>query len=135
MMAYNVLIVDDSAVSRSMVRKSIAMAGLDVNEVHEAGDGLQALEVLGKEWIDIVFADLNMPNMGGVELVEKMAQDNLLVSIPVIIVTSERNPTRIEELMKHGIRAYMKKPFRPENLRSVVDDVLSATGGGERHGS
>ena len=127
-MSYNILVVDDSAIIRSVLKKTIAMSGLDVGEVFEGFNGLEALEVLSKEWIDIVFADLNMPEMSGMELVAKMSEDNLLVSIPVVIVSSERNESKIEELKQRGIRAFIKKPFRPENFRDVVTDVMSAMG-------
>lgn len=126
-MSLRVLIVDDSAVIRAVVKKSIAMSGLQVAEVFEAANGLEALRVLEKDWIDIVFADLNMPEMNGQELVEKMAKDNLLVSIPVVIVSSDHSPARIDELKRLGIRAYLRKPFRPESFREVVGDVLGNT--------
>jgi len=128
-MSYSILIVDDSSVIRSVVRRSIAMSGIVVAKVHEAANGIEALEVLGSEWIDIVFADLNMPGMGGAELVDKMAGDDLLVSIPVVIVSADQNPQTIEQLKGRGIRAYLKKPFRPESFRNVVIDVLGDTGG------
>ncbi len=128
-MAYRILIVDDSDIIRRIVRKSISMSGLEVAEIFEAANGLEALEVLDKEWVDIVLADLNMPEMNGMELVEKMSEDNLLVSIPVVIVSSEHSQTRIDELKKQGIRAYIKKPFRPESFRDVVNDVLKSIGG------
>ncbi|HVP37987.1 MAG TPA: response regulator [Candidatus Saccharimonadales bacterium] len=131
-MSYAVLIVDDSAIIRQMVRKAIAMSGLDVGEVHEAANGREALEVLGKHWIDVVLADLNMPEMNGVELVERMAQDNLLVSTPVVIVSSEQSETRINELKRRGVRAYIRKPFRPENFKEVVAQVLGPAKGDAR---
>ncbi|MCP4679419.1 MAG: response regulator [Deltaproteobacteria bacterium] len=124
-MSYNVLIVDDSSVVRSVVRKSIEMSGIEMSSVHEASNGKEALKVLNKEWIDIVFADLNMPEMNGVELVRKMSEDNLLVSTPVVIISSERRESRIAELKDRGIRAYIKKPFRPESFANVVKDVLN----------
>jgi two-component system, chemotaxis family, chemotaxis protein CheY len=127
-MSYRILVVDDSATIRAAIRKSIQMSGLDVSEVHEAENGLAALEILGAQWVDIVFADLNMPKMGGMELVEKMSQDSLLVSTPVVIVSSDHNKSTIEELKSRGIRAYIKKPFRPENFRDVVNDVLGLAG-------
>ncbi len=123
-MSYTVLIVDDSSIVRAMVRKAITMAGLDLGEVHEAENGLQALEMLSAHWIDIVFADLNMPKMNGVELVDRMAHDATLVSIPVVIVSSDHSQARIEDLKKRGIRAYIKKPFRPEGFKEVVDGLL-----------
>jgi len=123
-MSYRILIVDDSATIRAVIKRSIEMSGLEVAELHQAENGLEALEILEKQWVDIVFADLNMPKMGGVELVEKMSQDSLLVSTPVVIVSSDHNKSTIDELKSRGIRAYIKKPFRPENFRDVVSDVL-----------
>jgi two-component system, chemotaxis family, chemotaxis protein CheY len=131
-MSLTVLVVDDSAVIRTVVKKSIAMSGLEVGEIFEAANGLEALQVLNEKWIDIVFADLNMPEMNGVELVETMAKDNLLVSIPVVIVSSEQSQARIDELKRLGIRAYLRKPFRPEGFRDVVNEVISGAGGGGR---
>lgn len=123
-MSYSILIVDDSPIIRGMVRKSLDMSGLELANIFEASNGVEALQVLSDEWIDIVFADLNMPKMNGIEMVDKMAEDSVLVTTPVIIISSERNKTVIEELHQKGIKAYMKKPFRPENLRDVVQDVL-----------
>jgi len=126
-MSYAILVVDDSSIVRTMVRKSIAMAGLPVAKVFEAANGREALEVLGRNWIDIVFADLNMPEMNGTELVEQMSRDAMLVSTPVVIVSSEQSQAKIDELKAKGIRAYIKKPFRPEGFREVVNEVLGPT--------
>jgi two-component system chemotaxis response regulator CheY len=84
--------------------------------------------MLSAEWIDIVFADINMPTMNGIEMVEKMAEDNLLVSVPVVIVSTERNQEQIDELKKRGVRAYIKKPFRPENIRDTIQEIMSSKG-------
>lgn len=130
-MSYSILVVDDSEIVRKMVRKVIGMCGLEIGAIHEACNGLEAIEILSREWIDIVFADLHMPKMNGVELVRKMSENNLLVSIPVVIISSDRSQTRIDELKQHGIRAYIKKPFRPESFRDVVRDVLETAAGGE----
>lgn len=129
-MSYNVLIVDDSSIVRSVVKKSISMSGIDVSSVFEAGNGVEALEVLNREWIDIVFADLNMPEMNGVELVEKMSEDAMLVSTPVVIISSEQRQAKIDALKNRGIRAYMKKPFRPEGFKDIVCNILGEGGGG-----
>jgi two-component system chemotaxis response regulator CheY len=126
-MSYTILIADDSAIVRTMVKKSIGMAGLPVGKVFEAANGKEALEVLARNWVDIVFADLNMPEMGGTELVERMSQDSMLVTTPVVIVSSEQSQVKIDELKAKGIRAYIKKPFRPEGFREVVDKVLGPT--------
>ena len=126
-MSYTVLVVDDSAIVRTMVKKSIGMAGLPIGTILEAGNGKEALEILRKQWVDIVFADLNMPEMNGTELVEEMSRDSVLVATPVVIVSSEHSQAKIDALKAKGIRAYIKKPFRPEGFREVVEGVLGDT--------
>ena len=126
-MSLRMLIVDDSSVIRAVVKKSIAMSGLAVAEIFEAGNGVEALKVLEKDWVDIMFADLNMPEMDGVELVRKLAEDKLLGSVPVVIISSDRSATRMDELKQLGVRAFMYKPFRPEQFRQVVTEILGPT--------
>jgi len=131
-MSYTILIADDSAIVRTMVRKALAMAGLDLGEVHEAANGKEALAILGRTWIDLVFADINMPEMSGAELVRAMKADPALAATPVVVVSSEQTQARIEEMKRWGAKAYVKKPFRPEQFRAVIEDILGAKG--ERHG-
>jgi two-component system chemotaxis response regulator CheY len=129
-MSYTILIADDSAIVRTMVRKALSMAGLDLGEVHEAANGKEALAILARTWIDVVFADINMPEMNGAELVRRMKADPALAATPVVVVSSEQTQTRIEEMKRWGARAYVKKPFRPEQFRDVIEDVLGSKGGG-----
>lgn len=129
-MAFNVLIIDDSKIVRQVIAKTLRIAGVQVNEVHEASNGQEALAVLGQHWIDLVFADINMPVMNGVELIERMSADSMLKSIPVVVVSTEGSATRIEKLKSKGISAYIRKPFTPEEIRQVVDEVM----GGQNEG-
>ena len=122
-MAYNILIVDDSKIVRAVVRKTLGIAGVDVGEVFEASNGKEGLAVLDAHWIDLVFSDINMPEMNGVEMVEIMRQKGLTETIPVVIVSTERSITRIEELKAKGVVAYLKKPFTPENIKEVMDQL------------
>lgn len=126
-MALSILVVDDSATVRAVVRKTLELAGVPVSELHEAGNGKEALELLGEHWIDLVFADINMPVMNGVEMIERMREDGLLESVPVIILSTEGSRTRMEELKAKGVRAYLRKPFAPEMLRELVYDVTGMT--------
>lgn len=121
---YNILIVDDSRTIRAVIEKTLHMAGIPVAKVWQAANGREALDVLQSEWIDIVFADINMPVMNGMEMVNRMAADGLLESVPVVIVSTEGSRERIEELRSRGVRAYLRKPFTPEALKSVVDEIL-----------
>ena len=128
-MAYNILIVDDSRTARAFIAKSLEVAGIEIGAVFEAENGKQALEVLHSHWIDLVFADINMPEMTGLEMVQQMKQDGLMKTVPVVIISTERSLTRIAELKAAGVRDYMNKPFTPENIKQAVDRILAGGGG------
>ncbi len=128
-MAIELLVVDDSPVTRKMLRRAIGLCGLDVAEVHEAGDGAEALAKLAAHRVDLVLADVNMPVMNGVQLVERMTSDPSLAGIPVVIVATQMPDERVGRLLDMGARAYIAKPFRPEALREVVLQIVGARGG------
>jgi two-component system chemotaxis response regulator CheY len=119
-MALNVLVVDDSETVRAIIARTLRLAEVPVGELYQASDGKQALEILHNNWVDLVFADINMPVMNGVELVERMSADGLLKTVPVIIVSTEGSAARIEQLKAKGVSAYVRKPFTPEILREAV---------------
>ncbi|MCF8108102.1 MAG: response regulator [Desulfohalobiaceae bacterium] len=123
-MGYNVLIVDDSMIIRKMVAKTLSISDLDIAECYFAENGRQALELLRDNWIDIVFADINMPEMNGVELVAEMQKQDMLSSTPVVIISTERSRERIEALKNMGVQAYLQKPFIPEEFTRVVKKLL-----------
>lgn len=123
-MAYNILIVDDSLTTRRVIAKTLELAGVPVGDLYQAANGREALEVLRDHWVDVVFSDLNMPEMGGLELIERMAADSTLSTVPVVVISTEGSSERVEELKRKGIRAYIRKPFHPEQVRDVVREVL-----------
>lgn len=131
-MAYNVMVVDDSKVTRAMIIRTLRLADVDLGEIHEAGDGRAALQVLDKSWIDMVFADLNMPVMSGLQMVEEMGRRGLMATIPVVIISTERSISRMEELKARGVSAYLPKPVTPETIKTVVEDLLGGGRGGDR---
>ncbi len=123
-MAVNILLVDDSDTVRAIIAKTIRLAGMPLGELYQASGGEQALSLLKENWIDLVLTDINMPGMTGVELVERMSQDDEMKSIPVVVISTEGSETRVEELLAKGVRAYVRKPFTPEKIRDVVENVL-----------
>lgn len=127
-MSYSILVVDDSPLIRRMIKRSIGISNLDVGMVHEAGNGKEALQVLANHWIDLVLADINMPEMNGIEMVEQMSRDDLLGKIPVVIVSTERSEARMEHLKQLGVRGYLTKPFTPEEIRDVMLSLLTSEG-------
>lgn len=104
--------------------KALAESGAPIQKVFDASNGRDALDVLRKEAIDLVFADINMPVMTGVELVENMADDPELKSIPIIMISTDGSASRMEYLKSKGVRAYVRKPFTMEQIRSVVREVM-----------
>ena len=122
-MNLNILIVDDSMTIRAVMEKTLHMANVPIDKILHAGNGQEALQVLSEEWIDLIFADINMPVMNGLEMVQKMSEDGLLKAIPVVIVSTEGSQTRIEQLKKQGVTAFIRKPFQPEDFKAVVDDL------------
>ena len=125
-MALNILVVDDSQTVRAVIAKTLRLSGVLINELHQAANGKEALEILKDHWIDLILSDINMPVMGGVEMIQQIQQDEVLKTIPVIVVSTEGSTTRIEQLKAQGVRAYIRKPFTPEHVRAVLDDILGA---------
>ena len=122
----NVLVTDDSQVVRQVIIKTLMIAGVETKEIFQAADGKEALALLEEKWIDLVISDLNMPVMNGIEMFEHMQENEAMKAIPVIVVTTEGSQTRIDELKAQGIKGYIRKPFTPEQIREVVDEVLAA---------
>lgn len=126
-MALNVLIVDDSRVMREVVGRVLRLAGINLGTRFDAGDGKEALQVLNQQWVDLVFADINMPVMNGEELVREMRKSEQLRGLPVIIVSTDGTVGRMERMRELGVAGYLQKPFPPEKLRAEVERVLGAT--------
>lgn len=122
-MALNVLIADDSATMRAMVGRVLEMSGVPINHVYEAANGREGLDVLEKEWIDVVIADINMPVMSGIEMIEEIRKKPDFASLPVVVVSTESSETRITEIRSKGIE-FIHKPFTPEQVREVLVKVL-----------
>jgi two-component system, chemotaxis family, chemotaxis protein CheY len=123
-MAFNVLVVDDSETIRSIIIKTLKIGKVPISELYQAGNGKEALEILNSNWIDLVLADINMPVMNGIEMVNRMYEDGILKTIPVIVVSTEGSSTRIEQLMGKGVSAYVRKPFTPESIKRIVEEIM-----------
>ncbi|MFP4243187.1 MAG: response regulator [Chitinispirillaceae bacterium] len=123
-MGYNILIVDDSETMRAVLKRTIQMTGVPVEEVYQAENGKAALNLLDEKWVDIVFADINMPVMNGLEMVDSMVNKGQIYSTPVVIVSTEGSRVRLDELTSKGVKAFLRKPVTPEKFEKVVCDVL-----------
>jgi two-component system chemotaxis response regulator CheY len=130
-MAFNVLIVDDSLSMRSVIKKTIKVSGFKVGEYFEAADGKEALKILADAWVDLVLTDINMPNMNGLELITMMHEDQILSSIPVVMVTTEGSQKSVQKSMEMGAKGYIKKPFQPEDIKRILNRIMGEAEDGE----
>ena len=119
-MAWNILIVDDSSLTRKRIRRIIEMADLDIGEFMEGENGQEALKILENSNVDLVLSDLNMPEMGGAEMVRQMRSRETTKSIPVVVISTESKTARLTKLLAEGVRDYLHKPFTPEEFKETM---------------
>jgi two-component system, chemotaxis family, chemotaxis protein CheY len=128
-MALKILIVDDSGVMRAMIKKTLLMTEIPIDEIFEASDGRQGLEILNRQWVDLVIADINMPVMNGEEMISHMKERIEFADIPIIVVSTEGSETRIDRLQEKGLK-FIRKPFSPEKISDTVNALIHS---GESH--
>ena len=119
-MAKTILTVDDSASMRQVISFALRSAGYDVVE---ANDGTDAVAKLSGP-VDMVITDLNMPKMDGVELIRHIRTKSPRRHVPIMMLTTESHPEKKEAAKAAGATCWMVKPFRPEQLLSVIGRVL-----------
>lgn len=118
-----ILVVDDSKVMREMIMACLRT--LEGTTFTQAGSGLEAIERLSMKRFDLVVLDLNMPDIGGIEVVEFVrAQDNLK-SLPIIIVTTRGDEGSRARALSAGASQFMTKPFTPPELLGAVKALLA----------
>ena len=111
-------------VIKQMIKRSMAVAGLDISEVYEASNGIEAFAQLAEHEVALVVLDINMPVMNGIQFLTRMRDDPRLCDVPVVIASTQGSETRIEQLMVAGARGYLRKPFYPERARDTLAPML-----------
>ena len=122
-MGKTILTVDDAKTMRRMISFTLNSAG---HEVIEAEDGTVALGILKSRAIDLVITDVHMPNMGGIELTQKLRAMPGLRGTPVLLLTTESDPASKAAGRAAGASGWIVKPFGQEQLLAVVNKLLSA---------
>jgi two-component system chemotaxis response regulator CheY len=120
-----VLIVDDSAAARLHVRN--VLGGMGLANFVEATDGAQAVAAVSKEPYDLIVTDYNMPLMDGPGLVGYLKQNPLTASVPIIMVTTETDPTKLETVRRLGVAAVCDKTFPAAIVRTIIDELVVAS--------
>ncbi len=114
------LIVDDSAVMRKIVERTLRQGGVDMETVAEAGNGEEGLALLRRQTFDLILCDINMPGMDGLEMLQRMQAENLARQVPVVMITTESSESHVRSALMYGAQAYIRKPFTPEQIQERV---------------
>ncbi len=119
----SVLIVDDSRTARKMIRRILEICGLEGIRVFEASNGIEALDLLKTQTVDLILTDLNMPEMDGEQLLKRVKSSPKLFDIPVIVITSLKNDAHENQLICEHAKAVLSKPVAiPEMHNALHDD-------------
>jgi len=117
-----ILVADDSPSIRKFVSFALTMKGF---EIISASDGMEALEKLPAEKINLVITDLNMPNLDGFELIKAIRNNDEYREIPIIILSSLAGSEEIQKGMDCGANSYLIKPFDPKRIAYEVSKYLN----------
>lgn len=121
----NILVVDDSPTMRRMVITSLG--SLQRVKSSQAGSGLEAIERLAIEPVDLMVLDLNMPDMHGMEVIDFVRKHQAYRDIPIVVLTTKGEESSRNQALAAGATRYLTKPFDPRQLADVVGSLLKAS--------
>ena len=122
MYSAKVLVVDDSPTMRQFIM--FALQRLPGLQIHEAGNGVNALKLLSSEKIDLLMTDINMPMMDGLKLVGLVRNDEHYKKLPIVMITTEGSEVTRERALAAGADEYITKPLQTTRLIEVVRRLL-----------
>lgn len=121
-MGKRILIVDDSESMRDLTSMTLEVLG--DYEIEQAVDGIEAQDLLKAQDFDLVLTDLDMPHMGGDELIEWMKSQERTRDLPIIVLTAGVDKVRQEIAKKFKLESFLEKPFQPQQLSEAVVRAL-----------
>jgi two-component system chemotaxis response regulator CheY len=116
-MAKTILVAEDSASVRKFISLALKIKGYTIIPT---SDGMEALEMLPKQTIDLLITDLNMPNVDGIKLIKTIRQDPLYENLPIIILSSLSKDEDINTGLGAGANSYLIKPFNTKKIQYEV---------------
>jgi two-component system, chemotaxis family, chemotaxis protein CheY len=119
------LVVDDSAVMRKVLIGALGRA--NITDVDQAADGVEAVSAAESQEYGLVLMDWNMPNMLGIDAVKAIRGNGK--TMPIIMVTTEAEKSRVIDALKAGAQNYVIKPFEPAAIVAKIQDVLAKAAG------
>lgn len=122
MQTKNLLVVDDSRMVRKII--SVSLRHEKHIRLYEAASGLEALDKLIATNIDLIFTDINMPNMDGLELIKRCKEDEKFKDIPIIVITTEDRVEDREQALELGAAGFVTKPLDRESIIKMTNSML-----------
>src|SRR5271157_5030919 len=116
----DVLIVDDSAAIRKTLQRVLQQTEVPIGTVYEAGDGMEAIAILKDKPVGLIFSDINMPNMDGLQLLGNLRANDAWKQIPVLMITTEGSKAKVMEALDLGAIGYVRKPFTPDQIKDKL---------------
>ena len=123
-MALDIMIVDDSAAIRKILQRVLTQLNVPLGAVHEAADGREALEMLKTKPVGLIFSDINMPNMDGIELLTRLKASDAYRAVPIVMVTTEGSQAKVLQALELGAVGYVRKPFTAEHIKEKLVGII-----------
>lgn len=120
----DVLIVDDSAAIRKILRRVLQQAEIPLGQIYEAGDGIEAVESLKKQPVQLILSDINMPNMDGLQFLTELKGNAEWKDVPVIMITTEGSQAKVLEAVQLGAAGYVRKPFTADQIKEKLTGII-----------
>jgi len=117
-----ILLVDDSKLARKHIRRTLSSMGL--KNIIEAENGREAVGILNSELFDLIVTDYNMPEMDGRELSAYIREQSNQASVPIIMITSEQDSSRLTAVQQAGVSAICDKPFEPDSIKQLIQQLI-----------
>ncbi len=119
---FQVLLVDDSDMSRRHIRNLLEHMGLE--NITEAANGIEGLKLINSNFYDLIVTDFYMPEMDGKEMVEHIRTNSQQASVPILLVSSESNESRLAGIKQAGVSAICDKPFEPSQIKQLIERII-----------
>ncbi|HON57453.1 MAG TPA: response regulator [bacterium] len=119
---YKILVIDDSPTMRKMIQ--MALKPLNI-KIFEANNGIEGIEIINREKIDLVMTDLNMPEMNGFDFIRYMKQNENYINTPTIIISTEKKQESLDTAKELGVTQYIVKPFKLPELQQIIKQILN----------
>ncbi|MGH9488539.1 MAG: response regulator [Terriglobales bacterium] len=115
-----VLIVDPAPVMRRVVERSLRLAGLEMQQVFEASDGQEALNLVTQQHPGLVLSELALDGVDGLQLLRQIRSEEATRTLPLVFVSSQAGEAQVNEALELGAQGYIRKPFTADQIKEYI---------------